>query len=166
MIRIGKYSNIDNTLAITKACAINMIQKNIYQWNEHYPNKEVFFKDIERNDLYVLEIENTLVGCITISAFMDKEYIPIRWLTSNAKNIYLHSLAIHPNQQCKGLANKLKAFAEKFARENDFTSVRLDIFSQNQRNQKLYELRGYKPLGKFFFPKQSEHPFYCYELVL
>ena len=57
-------------------------------------------------------------------------------------------------------------FAEHYAQENNVLSIRLDTFSQNKRNQKFYELRGYKKLGDIFFPKQSKHPFHCYELVL
>jgi ribosomal protein S18 acetylase RimI-like enzyme len=97
---------------------------------------------------------------------MDKEYIPIQWLTANQNNIYIHRLSIHPNYQGKGHAQKLMGFAEDYAKQNGFASVRLDTFSQNKRNQKFYETRGYQKLGDIFFPKQSEHPFHCYELVL
>ena len=166
MILKGTLKNIDSILQITEACAANMISKNIYQWNEFYPNKKAFLNDIERNELYVIKLENSIIGCITISAFMDDEYLPISWLTPNTNNIYIHRLAIHPNQQGKGYAQQLMLFAENFAKKNEYASVRLDTFSQNQRNQKFYELRGYKRLGEIFFPKQSEHPFYCYELVL
>ena len=57
-------------------------------------------------------------------------------------------------------------FAENHARKHNFESVRLDTFSKNKRNQKFYESRGYKRLGDIYFPKQSEAPFHCYELVL
>jgi len=57
-------------------------------------------------------------------------------------------------------------FAENHARKNGFTSIRLDTFSQNTANQKFYETRGYQKLGDIYFPKQSEHPFHCYELIL
>ncbi|MGM0391936.1 MAG: GNAT family N-acetyltransferase, partial [Bacteroidota bacterium] len=30
----------------------------------------------------------------------------------------------------------------------------------------FYESRGYQKLGDIYFPKQSEHPFHCYELIL
>ncbi|GAA3592857.1 GNAT family N-acetyltransferase [Flavivirga amylovorans] len=165
MIRKGSLSDIDNIIAITKACAAYMIKKNIYQWNEHYPTKEAFAKDIKRDELYVLEIENTIIGCITISTFMDEEYVPISWLTENTNNIYIHRLAVHPTHQGKGYAQQLMVFAETYAKKNDFISVRLDTFSQNKRNHKFYEHRGYKRLGNIYFPKQSEHPFYCYELT-
>ena len=166
MIRIGTPSDIDNIIEITKSCAVNMINKNIYQWNEHYPNKEAFLKDVARDELYVLEMENTIIGCITISTLMDEEYIPISWLTENANNIYIHRLAIHPMHQGKGYAQELMTFAETFAINNHYISIRLDTFSQNKRNQKFYEHRGYNRLGNIYFPKQSDHPFYCYELIL
>jgi hypothetical protein len=57
-------------------------------------------------------------------------------------------------------------FAEIQAKKTKASSIRLDTFSQNIRNQKFYELRSYKRLGEIYFPKQSTYPFYCYELVL
>ncbi|WP_298531936.1 GNAT family N-acetyltransferase [uncultured Algibacter sp.] len=166
MIRKAVPSDIQNILEITKACAADMITKNIFQWNAFYPNKTPFIKDLERDELYVIQIANKILGCITISTVMDEEYIPVSWLTSNENNIYIHRLAVHPKSQSKGYAQKLMAFDENQAIEKNCKSIRLDTFSQNQRNQKFYTQRGYKKLGCIYFPKQSEHPFYCYELVL
>lgn len=166
MIRKGRHDDIENILEITKACASAMIEKKIFQWNEFYPNKSAFENDINQEEWYVLELENKILGCITVSTFMDKEYIPISWLTSSKKNIYIHRLAVHPDFQGKGYAQKLMDFAEAYAKENNFISVRLDTFSQNKRNNSFYELRGYKKLGDVYFPKQSKYPFHCYELVL
>ncbi|WP_296311512.1 GNAT family N-acetyltransferase [Winogradskyella sp. UBA3174] len=166
MIRKGNSNDIDPIIAITKACAKAMVATGIYQWNEHYPNKTAFIKDVEHNELFVLEIKEEVKGSIVISEHMDSEYIPINWLTKNNTNIYIHRLAVHPQLQGKGYAQQLMDFAEQFAIENNYTSIRLDTFSQNKRNQKFYELRGYKQLGDIYFPKQSEYPFHCYELVL
>ncbi len=166
MIRHAKILEIPDILLLSKACASYMISKGIYQWNEHYPSKEAFEKDIERKELYILEIDNELVGMIVISTFMDEEYLPIEWLTPNQNNNYIHRLAVHPDFQGKGYAQQLMDFAENDTKEKGFASVRLDTFSQNKRNQKFYETRGYQKLGDIFFPKQSKFPFHCYELVL
>lgn len=164
MIRKATIDDIDSIMQVTKACALFMISNNIFQWNEYYPTKAAFVKDVERNELYVIEIKQAILGCIVISTFMDEEYKPINWLTEH-NNIYIHRLAIHPDAQGKGYAQQLMNFAETYAKENNYNSVRLDTFSQNKRNQKFYEQRGYKRLGDIYFPKQSEFPFYCYELV-
>lgn len=165
MIRKATETDIEPLLRITNACAKAMIANKIYQWNAHYPNKTAFKNDIERNALYVLEINKKSVGCIVISTLMDAEYIPIKWLTPNRNNIYIHRLAVCPKHQGKGYAQQLMDFAEQYALKNNYNSIRLDTFSQNKRNQKFYELRGYKKLGDIYFPKQSNYPFHCYELV-
>lgn len=166
MIRQGALADITDILCITKACAKKMIHNGIYQWNDHYPNKSAFKKDVERDELYVLERNQTIVGCIAISTLMDKEYIPVKWLTSSENNLYVHRLAIHPDYQGKGYAQQLMDFAEQIAKENNYASIRLDTFSQNRKNQIFYEIRGYKKLEDVYFPKQSEYPFHCFELVL
>ena len=166
MIRKGNLTDINRILKITKACTEHMIENNIFQWNAFYPNKNTFEKDAAREELYVIEAGSELIGCITISTFMDKEYIPVSWLTPSKKNLYIHRLAVHPKYQRKGYAQQLMSFAETYAISNEFNSIRLDTFSKNLRNQKFYELRGYKRLEEIKFPNQSEHPFYCYELVL
>ncbi len=166
MIRIGTKKDINPILHITNACAKKMIDNGIYQWNDHYPNNLAFEKDVKRKELYVLEIDNQVIGCIAVTISMDKEYIPVKWLTPNENNIYVHRLAIHPNFQGKGYAQQLMDFAEQHAIENNYTSIRLDTFSKNKRNQMFYELRGYKKLEDIYFPKQSEYPFHCFELVL
>jgi ribosomal protein S18 acetylase RimI-like enzyme len=166
MIRKGKIEDIKAIMNLTKACAKTMIANGIYQWNEHYPNVSAFVNDIERHELFVLEIDSEINGTIVISTFMDEEYLPIKWLTKNENNIYIHRLAIHPSMQGKGYAQQLMAFAEQYAIDNNYRSIRLDTFSRNKRNQKFYELRGYNKLGDIYFLKQSKYPFHCYELVL
>lgn len=165
MIRKATRSDLDAIHKLTQACAKAMIAKGIYQWNEHYPTRSRFEKDIELEELYVLE-ENHIKGIIVLTELMDDEYIPIEWLTENGNNLYVHRLAVHPDYWGNGYAQQLMNWAETQAKEKKYVSVRLDTFSQNKRNHMFYETRGYQRLGDIFFPKQSEYPFYCYELVL
>lgn len=166
MIAPAKISQIPEILTMTNACRIAMEANGIYQWTTEYPSQKAFEKDIDRNELYVLLEDNAIIGCIVVSLLMDDEYKNVAWLTPNDINYYIHRLAVHPKYQGKGCAQRLMDFGENFARENNALSVRLDTFSQNKRNQKFYEQRGYAKLGNIFFPNQSEHPFHCYELVL
>ncbi len=166
MIRKATLKDIEPIISVTNACTETMIANGIYQWNANYPNKKTFLNDLKRSELYVLELNKTVKGSLVISEVMDEEYEPVKWLTKNHNNCYIHRLAVHPELQGQGYAQQLMQFAEHAAIKNNNTSIRLDTFSQNKRNQKIYELRGYKRLGNIYFPKQSEHPFYCYELVL
>ncbi|WP_396591315.1 GNAT family N-acetyltransferase [Allomuricauda sp. R78024] len=166
MIRHAKISEIKDILNITKACAIKMSSNGIFQWNDNYPSESAFLNDLERNELYVKESNGKVIGTIVISTYMDEEYVPIQWLTPNGNSIYIHRLGVDPIYQGKGYAQELMDFGEAYSKSNGFVSVRLDTFSQNKRNQRFYEQRGYQKLDDIFFPKQSVHPFHCYELVL
>lgn len=166
MIVPAKISEIPEILSLTKACATFMIAKGIYQWNEQYPSKEAFVRDIERNELYLLKKDRQIIGTVVISTYMDEEYKDVNWLTPDGNNLYIHRLAVHPSFQKQGFAIQLMDYAEAFAKANKATSIRLDTFSQNPRNQRFYTTRGYQKTGDIFYPKQSEQPFYCYELLL
>ncbi len=166
MIRRAKIQELPEIMALSRACARHMTDKGIFQWNEHYPSEQAFKKDISRDELYVLEAYDRIIGTITITILMDKEYLPVRWLTENTRNIYIHRLAVHPEYQSKGYAQQLMNFAEEYSMRENFISVRLDTFSKNLRNQRFYEKRGYTKLDDVYFPNQSEFPFHCYELIL
>jgi len=165
-IRLAIISDLDDIKKIAEACAIDMANYSIFQWNEQYPSREVFKKDIESDSLYVLEINKKVVGCIVLTDFKDSVYKDVKWLTKDSKNLYIHRLAVNPAFQKKGNGRKLMDFAESFAVENNFVSIRLDTFSLNHRNNKFYNSRGYTQLEDVFFPMQSEFPFHCYEKVL
>ncbi len=165
-IRKASQKDLTDAKALTEACALAMQEKGIFQWNEHYPSIEKLLNDVERKELYLLVDKNLLLGMIVLTDFMDTEYDPISWLTRSERNLYIHRLAIHPNYWGNGYGQKLMDFAEEFAKTSGFLSIRLDTFSLNKKNQIFYESRDYKKLGDIYFPKQSEAPFHCYELVL
>ena len=166
MIRKALISDLETVKSLTEACAKKMISDGIFQWNDHYPSKEIFRKDIEEESLYVWDDKNQIKGCIMFSPEKDEVYNSTKWLTQDNKNIYVHRLAVHPKFQKKGIGNKLMNFAESIAKKRNFISIRLDTFSQNKSNNKFYESRGYQKLGDVFFRKQSEFPFHCYEKIL
>lgn len=166
MIRKATASDLTAIKELTEACAKGMREKGIFQWNELYPSLERLQEDITKEELFVLEENNVIEGIVVLTPCMDKEYIPVEWLTQSSNNLYVHRLATNPQEWGSGNGRKLMDFAEAFAKEQGYVSVRLDTFSKNERNQRFYETRGYKRLGNIYFPKQSEHPFYCYEKVL
>ena len=166
MIRKATRKDLDRAKSLTEACAAAMQTKGIFQWNEHYPSRERLLEDIENEEFFVLEEQGEIQGIMVLTPQIDEEYVPIEWLTPGGNNLYVHRLATHPELWGRGYGQKLMDFAEGLAAAQKYQSVRLDTFSKNKRNQKFYESRGYKRLGNIFFPKQSEHPFYCYEKIL
>ena len=166
MIRKANLNDLRDIKKLTEACAKALQQQNIFQWNEHYPSLEKLKNDIEKQELYIFEEENMIISIIVLTSKMDDVYRNINWLSKTGNNLYVHRLATHPEFWGKGYARKMMDFAEEFAKNKNFTSIRLDTFSKNIRNQKFYEARGYTKLGDVYFPHKNEHPFHCYEKLL
>ena len=165
-IELATQNELDRVKEIAEACAKNMIENNIFQWNDKYPSREIFKEDIKNKSLYVSKINQEVVGCIMFSFRKDDVYKTVNWITEDEYNLYIHRLAVDPIFQKRGIARKMMDFAEDFAKSNDYISIRLDTFSQNPRNNKFYKSRGYNKLDDVYFPKQSEFPFHCYEKLV
>ena len=165
MIRLAQKSDLDRVLQITRLCAREMESRKVFQWNEHYPDRQSFVNDINNSELYVYCIQDIVVGCVSICAYMDEVYSKVSWKTNGKNSVYIHRLAVDPKHQKQGIGSKLMDFAENESKLSGVESIRLDTFSQNIVNQNFYEKRGYVKLGDIYFPLQSEHPFHCYELL-
>lgn len=166
VIKKASEPDLAQLLSIVKSCGQNLIEQGIFQWNEKYPSKEVLLEDIALQQIWKLEVKNSIVGLIVLTEIEDVEYQQVKWLTKNQHHLYIHRLAVHPKFQGKGYAQKLMDFAEKYAKEKGYYSIRLDTFSQNKRNQMFYEQRNYIKLESIYFPNQSEFPFNCYEKIM
>jgi len=165
-IRLAEINDLDGIMKMIHNCANDLISKNIFQWNEKYPNRDIFLTDIEKKNLFIYKNNSGVIGCVALSYDKDIEYNDIKWLTKDDKNLYVHRLAVDPKYQNKGIGKLLMDFAENYARDNKLKSVRLDTFSKNERNNRFYKSRKYTQLDDVYFPNQSEFPFHCYEKIL
>ena len=165
-IELAEINDLNDIMKMIHDCANDLIGKNIFQWNEKYPSRDIFLSDIEKKNLFILKNNSGIIGCIALSHEKDIEYNNVKWLTKDDKNLYVHRLAVDPKFQKKGIGKLLMDFAEDYARNNKFISVRLDTFSKNERNNRFYKSRKYTKLDDVYFPNQSEFPFHCYEKIL
>ena len=165
MIRLAQKSDLDRVLQITRLCAREMESRKVFQWNQHYPDRQSFVNDIKNSELYVYCTKDMIIGCVSICSLMDEVYSKVAWKTNGKNSVYVHRLAVDPKHQQQGIGSKLMDFAENESKLNGIESMRLDTFSQNKVNQNFYEQRGYVKLEDIYFPLQSEHPFHCYELL-
>jgi len=167
MIVAGKVEQIDEIIALTKACGRHMRDNGIDQWDENYPDHSSILNDLETETLFAYREGANIIGIVVLNETQDEEYGAINWSTSdNDKNIVVHRLAVLPSHQGKGIAKKIMDFAEDWAKKNNYDAIRLDTFSQNPRNQKFYTNRGYTDLGPVYLKYKKDHPYFCYELLI
>lgn len=139
------------------------LEKNkIYQWTNNYPTSSIIENDLKEGVLYILKNNSEIVGSINISEEQDREYQTVNWEFDDSKVLVIHRLVVDPRHQRKDYARELMDFAEYFAKKNNYSSIRLDDYSQNERIIEFYKKRGYFIRGKVYFPERK-YPFYCME---
>jgi len=162
-IILAQETDTLEVIQLLKRCALELQKQHIFQWNEQYPSINIIEKDISLQQLYLLKSGTKIIGTIVLTSIKDKEYDAITWKNNAHKALYIHRLAVDPTEQQKGYAQQLMDFAESYAITHSFESIRLDTFSENQRNQFFYTKRGYQKTGSIYLPEQSTSPFYCFE---
>jgi len=164
VIDLAHINQLNEIIDIFRECKKNMENENIFQWTDNYPNTNHILQNINDGSLFSLTQGDKCVGVITIDNFESPEYKSINWQDKNGKILVIHRLAVHPLSQKQGFAKEIMDFAENFAFNNGFTSIRLDAFRGNPRALKFYENRGYEKRGEVNFPgKLSSIPFICFE---
>ncbi len=161
-IEKGKLTEVDELFQIYLNGKSELEKNGIYQWTDSYPTRSIIENDLEKGVLFVLRNDKVIIGAINISEEQEPEYETINWEFDNSKILVIHRLVIDPKYQGKGYARKLMDFAEIFASENNYSSIRLDAYCQNKRAIDFYEKRRYFIRGNVNFPKR-EYPFRCME---
>jgi len=167
MIVAGVSGDEQEIIAMTKLCAADLISKGISQWDENYPDLNTIRTDIHQGELFKYVFDDTIVGIVVLNENQDPEYSELNWITpDNSRNLVVHRLAVHPEHQGKGIARQLMDFAEERAKRDGYESIRLDTFTQNKRNQKFYDNRGYQRTGEVYLSYRDDFPYIGYELIL
>ena len=155
----------DQAWQIYVRCRAKLLAEGIEQWTEEYPNEKVLKKDIDNEDLYGIQKDGKWVGLICINEYQDEEYKMVDWKDKMGKVLVVHRLAVDPVYQREGLAGKLMDFAEKYAQEQAYDSIRLDAYSKNPHTIRFYKKRNYQVRGSVNFAYRVD-PFICFEKAI
>lgn len=158
-IELARLEELDALHGIVRAAVRHMDEQGISQWDEVYPSRSVLKKDIDRQQMYILEAGGQEAGIMVLNEEQSPEYTEIDWKYAG-RALVIHRLTVAPGFQRRGLATRLMDFAEEFAFTEGYDCIRLDAFTGNPAAFGLYERRGYRKAGVVRFRKGE---FFCYE---
>ncbi len=155
-------TDIHPIFGVFRECRYDLDNQGIKQWDDIYPNKEVIAADIKNQSIFILKHDEEIGGVISFDEVEIEEYKSVNWKHTNGRNVVVHRLSVRPKFQGQGIAKKLIQFVHGKCKEEQFSSVRLDVYSGNQRAIEFYKRLGYEIRGEVWYPRRTL-PFYCME---
>ncbi|WP_447768425.1 GNAT family N-acetyltransferase [Sphingobacterium faecium] len=162
MIRKGIPKDIIQAAQVLEEVKAYMLNIGIDQWDQEYPNRIVLTQDIGREEAFIYEEQGELLAYMALNEKCDQEYAELNWKTATPF-VVIHRLYVKPSAQGKGISSKMIKYAEQFALENKYQSIRFDAFSLNETANAVYIKKGYASVGTVLFRKGV---FNCYEKAM
>jgi ribosomal protein S18 acetylase RimI-like enzyme len=113
--------------------------------------EKLLIETLARSDsrIFVAESAGALIGCIHL---IIKE-MPSHPLIHPGKLVSVEHLSVDPKARRMGVGSKLMGRAERFAKENGFSDIELNVWKFNPDAEAFYARLGYKADRTFFSKK-------------
>jgi GNAT superfamily N-acetyltransferase len=163
LVRPARPSDLPTLMALVRRVVPLMRAEGNLQWDDEYPNEQVFSADIDANQLWIAEPhEGALAGVAAITTDQSPEYADVGWDIHEAA-IVVHRLAVDPAFRGAGIAAALMQQAETVARDRGITILRIDTGMQNAATQRLFQKLGYSLAGEISLNFRPGLRVLCYE---
>lgn len=161
-VRLGRLEDVQAVMRLVARVVPAMRASGNFQWDDEYPNAEVFERDTELGQLWVVEIDDQIAGIAAITTDQEKEYAQVGWDISELA-IVVHRLAVDSEFRGRGIAAALMLQAEVVARARSISVLRIDTNTSNEATQKLFPKLGYELAGEIELGFRPGLRFRCYE---
>lgn len=162
-IRHATEADLDAVMRITAAAVAIMNAQGNVQWNETYPLRADFLRDVRENTLYACVEDGLVRGVACLNFNEPAEYRAANW-TRHGRVMVLHRMVVDPECRRKGIAAALLSFAVRLAEENGAV-LRTDTFSGNAPMNALLLKYGFHMTGAIELAGKRQQPFCCYEYI-
>lgn len=151
-IRKAKEGDIKEIMKIVNQVKAYFLKNKINQWLGDYPSEEDFRADIKNENSYILEDEGKILGIFYINIGEEKNYKKIyegNWICKGSYGT-IHRVAILEEEKGKGIASKIVDFCEKYCKERNANSLRIDTHRDNKSMLRCIEKNGFNKCGVIY----------------
>lgn len=126
----------------------HFINENLQHWISFLPNRQILADNIDKKELFLAKDHGVSKGFMVLKKEMPEDYAEVSWKSPD-KSLSVYYLVAHPDWADTNIFNEMLQYAEKHARENGFTSIKVDAFSDNQDKMKALGAEGFDNVGEF-----------------
>lgn len=156
--RLAKEIDREEIEKIYEDGSLKLKSLGINQWQgQDKPNLNNFKELIENKNIFVLDDKEKVVSTVIIYDY-DLDYeknLDGKWNIPKAY-LALHRIGTLSSERNKGYGRKIIEFAESYARENNFKSVRIDTHRENKSMQNLLKSMNYIYVGLVYLDGKNE----------
>jgi ribosomal protein S18 acetylase RimI-like enzyme len=161
-IRLAVGEDVAGVMGVLRRVVPMMRAAGNLQWDDAYPNAEVFERDIELGQLWVAEIDGAIAGVAALTSDQEPEYAQVGWDIEEPA-VVVHRLAVDTAFRGMGVAGALMRKAEDVAMERGIRVLRVDTNTLNEASQRLFPKLGYALVGEIGLEFRPGLRFLCYE---
>ena len=145
----AKIEDLDGIWEIVRRTIAELNAKGQMNFGPHYPTKEIFKADIEKQELFLLRNNEEICGVVGLSLthILSPAYHEVKFAeTKREKWLYLARFFIDPKHQRKGLGHKTLIFVDQYSISKGLNAIRLEVYfnSVDKKLHELYERHGYE----------------------
>ncbi len=152
-IRKADLRDLDQVFDLFRKAIRVMDDLGIHQWDIFYPTRKILRTDISKGQLFACETDGRIASVFVLSEECDAVYKRADWKYTDGRFAVIHRLCVHPDFQRIGVGSETLRLIENLAREKGYTSLRLDVFSQNPYSLRMYAKSGYAKTGEAHWRK-------------
>ena len=162
-LRLAVSDDVPYVMEIIRKVLPRMHAAGNYQWDEYYPTEATFQKDIKNDTLYVFDKAGVIKGCIVADDNHAYAYDDIPWALARFDCLALHRLAVDPDFQGRGLAQKILNGVIEEGKAKGYYGIHTDTSMENKPMQQLFEKLGFEFRGKLNLDENLDNWYAAYE---
>ncbi|HIY83167.1 N-acetyltransferase family protein [Rubneribacter sp.] len=146
---VATEEHLDRLCEMTDQAKRRLRDLGIDQWQQGYPSRETWARDIEEGSARVAVENGAVLGVLAFKTGADPSYglIDGAWLTSG-DYASLHRVCVAGESVGAGVAGALFAHAFQLARDLELPSVRIDTHPGNRPMLRALEKAGFARCGQ------------------
>jgi hypothetical protein len=143
----------------------DMNLKGIRHWVNINPSPEQITEDLEKGIIYLVKDNGVAKGMMKLTGDLPSDYDEVKWKNQMAKPLFLKFFIVHPLWQETDICEQMIEFAEIYAKENNFSGIRLDVVDNYPVAHSFFESKQFTMADSLLSPSQKS-AFVCYEKSL
>jgi len=148
MIRLAQLNDLEVIDAIALRVIADMAESNIPQWDASYPRKTHYFQDVLQDSLFVYEVNDNIIGVMTLLKENDPPYETIDgWLCDHTNSLVIHRVLVDPSSRKQGIAQTLLNYAIELGVNQGYQSIKIDTHHDNYKMRAFLEKNKFKYIG-------------------